>query len=393
MTASVAARLSTHAVPFAGLDRHAWDGLERESFYQSSRWFASVEGELSRESMFVLAEEDARPVAGLAAYLVQPGAYAFLDPPRVLLDRARSPELAPFTDPKRLARHAEALERRLGSCYPVAVCVSAFGFATGAVGDAQAEEPAWALVEAFGDLSREWGCRSTAFLYVDEAARPALAEALRQAGYAPAALAARARLPVRWESFDEYLGSLRSRRRARVRRETAAFAASGLQTDAVSGAAFAGQIEELAPLLANLQRKYGHGDLAGARATLAWADSSFRDVARLVVVRDGPEPVAFSLLFEVGDTFYAYLNGQTYDRRARESYAFFEASYYERVRLALRTPGIVQIDYGTEAYEAKVRRGCELQPLTSFFRLGDDAAALCPLLDEASRAYFASFGT
>ena len=137
-----------------------------------------------------------------------------------------------------------------------------------------------------------------------------------------------------------------------------------------------------------------NASLRAARETIEWILESFTDVTRVVVVRDGRRPVAFSLFYEVGDTLYGYVVGQAYDARARESAAHFKTAFYELIEQAIRR-GATQIDDGTEGYEVKVLRGYELQRLSGFFHFGesqsDDLAGLLRCLDDAQRARFDAY--
>jgi predicted N-acyltransferase len=385
---------------FAELDAGAWDALQPDSLFTSSAWLRRVEGTLSPQSAYVLArDERGRPVAGLAAYLVQPGAYPLFDPPRLVVRPDLLAGLAAF-QPERERRETEALARalapELAGRYPVAVCVSPYSSAAGIAGDLRRQDVAAALLDALHQVARDREARSSALLNLGERQRQALAGELRDRGYLGAVLAARSTLAVRWRSFDAYLASLPGKRRLEVRRELHAFQRHGLRAEVVDGSALGGILQELIPLYASQQRKYGlDASIEAARGTLEWIRERFADVTRVVVVRDTDHALAFHLLYEVGGTIHSYLGGQTYEQRAHDGFAYFDAVFYEPVRLAI-SRGIRRIDYGTESYWAKVARGCALEPLTSFVDLGNDLRPELPrllaLLDRAQRVQLERLG-
>ncbi len=353
-----------------------WDRLPQDSFFKSAAWLGRVEGTLSPRSAYIMArdERDA-PVAGLAAYLVQPDAYLLLNPPRLAVWPELRAAVAPF-QPERERHRTDALARALTSeladRYPAAVCVCPYSCTAGTVGAVRRPEVAEALLDAFAEVAADWGARSCAFLHLQEQEQPVLAAALRRRGHAAVTLAAQARLGVSWPSVDHYVASLGRHRRGRVRHELRALQAAGLTTEVVDGSRLRELIDDLAPLYANLQGKYGHtASLEAARETLAWIETRFADVTSVVLVRDRDHVLAFHVFYEVGGTFYTYLTGQTYERRARDGFAYFHATYYEPIRLAI-SRGVGEIDFGVESYQAKVARGCQLQPLTSLFDFGAD---------------------
>ena len=263
---------------------------------------------------------------------------------------------------------------------------------TGVVGDVENAAVAHALMTAFRDVAAAWEARAAAWLYVPRRST-ILAEVLSKAGYLAATLGGRCALPIRWRSFDDYVASFPHKRRASVRTELRAPAAHGLSTSVLDGARFREQIDELAPLFANLQRKYGH-DPEGAHETLEWIVTNFRDLAGAVVVSDGASPVAFHVFYRLEDVLYAYLGGQRYDPLARQTFAYFHAMFYEPIKMAIRL-GVQRIEYGIGTYEAKIKRGCKVDPVSGFFHFGTEmepaVARLLALRDAAEERRLQSY--
>ncbi len=383
---------------FAALDMAAWDSLAGGDLYASSRWLRAVEPIFAPYSAFVLVRDGGRrgrPVAGVAAYLVtDERAYLFLNPPRLVVSDPLHAALAerPEAERRRARELVAGLAPKLARRYPVAVCVSPFTPAGGVVGAAARPEVARRLLDGFMEVAASWAARSTAFLSLREGSHAALTATLRSGGHVPSQLGARCSLPIRWRSFDHYLASLWRKRRWKVRSELRAFEASGFRARVVYGTRLREVTGDLAPLFANLQRKYGHGgDVAAARETIEWVGEHLAPLARVVLIEDGSRPVAFHLLYELHGTLYSYLAGQVYEQRVQDAAAFFQAVYYQPIELAIRRR-LARIDFSSESYEAKLWRGCELSRTVGLFDFGADLrgelAALLTLVDAGQRARF-----
>jgi uncharacterized protein len=252
------------------------------------------------------------------------------------------------------------------------------------------------LVNAFTRIASGWNAKAAAFLYLPEQEQAALTDALRRRGYLAATLAAGSQLQIRWPSFAGYIASLAPDRRRRFRHEQRAFAAAGLGVCVVDGSRLRGLVDQLAPLYAEVERKYGDDPgLDGAAATLGWILDRFADRARAVVAWDGERAVAFHLFLEAGDLIHSYVGGQPQDRPARTSFLGFNVVYYETIRWAI-DHGVRCIDYGIQASEVKAWRGCALQPLSCLFDLDgcdpDNLGRLLGLLDAAQRRRLARLG-
>ena len=379
------------------IDKQRWDDLRPGQFFLSARWLQSVGKTLSPETAFVLVEHrSGNPVAGLAAYGISGETYLMLDPPRLVVSDHLCRGLAAYqtsTDHSLLNDMAKHVGPLLIGRYPVAVCVSPYGFSSGVAGDISSTEALHGLLDTFNTVADEWGARSRAFLYVDEHTQPQLGWALRSAGYHAATLAAHCRLPVTASSLDGYIASLSRPKNAR--RELRRFRSSGLSVARVGGAEVAHLLFDLAPLYAKHMQKYGHEmDTKAAQADLSWLDERFSDVTTVILIRDGARIVAFSWLFEVGSALYRYISGQTYEQLVRDSAAYFVAGFYEPMQLAIERR-ITDIHLGTESYEAKIQRGCCVQPVTGFFSFGDELGpeveAFLKLLDKGQSSRFEAY--
>jgi predicted N-acyltransferase len=390
---------ATVARTLAELDTAGWDRLGGGCLFTSSAWLRAVDGIFAPHSAFVTARDDRdRLVAGLAAYLVEPDAYLFVNPPRLLTAAPLQGPLdaLPAAERARARALTASLGPRLALRYPVAVCASPFTAESGIVGRVDHPDVAAALLDGFAEVAAGWGAVGTAVLFLAEPEHPALAAALRERGHAASLMAARCHLDLGWASFDDYVASLWRKRRWKVRNELRAFAASGLRAEVVGGERIPELVDRIAPLFANLQRRYGHdASVESARATILWVWEHLAPLTRVVLVTDAGRVVAFHLLFSAAGTVYAYLVGQTYEPVAGGASPYFEAVFYEPIRLAV-AEGARRYDLGSEGYEAKLARGGRLTPTAGFFALGGDVdgevAELLALVDAAQRERFDRLG-
>jgi predicted N-acyltransferase len=375
-----------------------WDSMQPDMFYLSARWLRSSGSTLSSESGFItVCNDGGPPVAALASYLLRAPTYIMLDPPELVVAEYLQRDLNEFLEPSerhRLGLLSRRLRPRLSERYPVAVCVTPYGFTSAVMGHVDVPGIASLLVAEFRQLAQRWAAKASSFLFIADDDQPALTKALRAAGYSSMTLGAHCVLPITAGSFAEYTDSLAAGQR-RVRRELRQFAKSGLRPEVVSGGDISELLDELAVLYARHVRKYGGtDDIHWAMKELRWIDERFADVSRVCLVRDGERIVSFCWLFEANSALYRYISGQTYDRRARESSAYFFSSFHAPAQLAI-DHGIARIEGGTESYEAKVRRGYRLRPVSGFFDFGsdlkEDLDEFTHLIEQAQRARLDSY--
>lgn len=165
-------------------------------------------------------------------------------------------------------------------------------------------------------------------------------------------------IPIRWSSFDGYLRHLSSQRRRSARRELELFSVSGMT---IEQARLSECLEEVAPLGASLQRRYGHEVSAAELAKELSFQARHLDQASVVLLcRRGGRLVAFTLLYRWDDTLYARLAGFDYEHVAGSA-AYFNLAFYQPIRLAIET-GATSLHLGMASWQAKALRGAEFEP-------------------------------
>jgi len=376
---------------FGELDAKQWDRLPLDGFYASSPWLESVEGALSPHSGFVVAEAaDGRAVGGLVAYPVATGAFVYLDALGLMLGESGIAILEPYFSAEQLRRVAKlvaALAPLVAGARPTATAVIPFGYSS-AWAHGGSSQVARRLLDGFHELHREWGARSSAFLYVDES-DAVTRGCLEERGYVSTVIEARALLPVRFGDFGGYLASLGSNRRHQIRKELRAIEGLELETTLVDGSELHEWMDELAPLAADLMAKHGNPrDVERERDSFRRIQRSLARFARVAVVRRQGRAVCFALFYEADGALHVSFSGNDYSTPR----AHFLAAYYAPLEHALRR-GAVLLDYGMGAHETKVNRGCQLSLQRGFLDLGGEGASevkeLMQLVEAAQRRRFA----
>jgi predicted N-acyltransferase len=318
----------------------AWDALAGGNFYLSHGWLRVVE-----------ADSQPRPTY-LAAW--SPGGRLVGAVPVYLLDQAPG---------NRLSDPASVLGDRPGAngWYPALLAGTRIGYASSILADSGRPPDVQAavvraLLDALTSYADGAGFGSSSLLYLNQAGAAQLAGV---PGWPLVLSSAAAVLPVTWASFEEY-----RHRRTNVRSDLKRFSGSGLEARLVT----LGEVgPEAAPLAVNVQHKYGHQS-SPVRQVRFFGDcaAALGDAALVFGCFDGSRLIGFSLAFRWQDTLYIRSAGFDYDLLPRQG-EHFMVMYYEPIRYAIEQ-GLARVHFGTESFQAKVQRGCSLQPLWSAAR-------------------------
>jgi Lantibiotic dehydratase, N terminus/Peptidogalycan biosysnthesis/recognition len=167
-------------------------------------------------------------------------------------------------------------------------------------------------------------------------------------------------IDIAFSSFEGYVKSLPARQR-QVRRERRRFAECGLTVDEVP---LIDAVRDLAPLMRNVERKYGNDEPVEVSETyLVSIALAMGAQATTLVAHDGRSPVAFSVIWRPGPDWRVRSWGCDYARTGR-TLAYFNLVYYEPIARAAAS-GARRLVLGTEALEAKLERGARLDRLTT----------------------------
>lgn len=165
-------------------------------------------------------------------------------------------------------------------------------------------------------------------------------------------------IEMTWDTFEGYLAQLSWSRRRSARREIERFQQSGLQAEFCQ---LNSCLDEIAPLAARLQQKYGHV-LAPREISeqLAAQARYLNSESRVILCRQRGRLVGFSLLYSWQGALYGRLAGFDY-RATAQSDAYFNLGFYLPLQLALEE-GLDQFKLGMATWKAKVLRGASLDP-------------------------------
>ncbi|MPY38586.1 GNAT family N-acetyltransferase [Streptomyces phyllanthi] len=317
-----------------------WDTLaEPEGFYMSHGWLRSVELESGASVSYLLAYAGDRLVGGLPVYEIERENNVFYS-------------LAPRLE-------------QMGTSGDWGVMGSHRGYSSGILRAPDSED---AVVDELLDAGREFHRpprKGSLFLF----ATSRTARTLHRRGAAIDFDCGDASLFTGGLSFTDYCGTLRSRHRVSLKREYARFLQAGYQ---LGHQRLSECLEEAAPLLANLQTKYGHSTTAEqAFHMFAEQAACLDDQSVVFTARSQGRLVAVSVMYEWHGKLYARAAGFDYEA-LRGAYEYFGICYYFPIDY-MSTRGLTELHLGIGAYSAKVKRGARLSPLWTV-ALADDPA-------------------
>ena len=315
----------------AEVDPAEWDALAGdEGFFVSHAWLRFVESQVPAE--YVAATAGGRVVAALPLYRV-----------------AHEPNA--WYDPRRLA----AL---VGADEPVVLAGSRAGYRSTLLASGP-DELAAVLEEALASVAE-----ALVFPFLTSRALAALA------AVAPVTAAldtVEAGLTDCGDGFDDYLARLGGDRRNKVRRERRAFRESGL---CVGLRRLDECRREVAPLLANVQRRYDQpADAAVLTGLLEAEAAALAGRSAVFTGEDAGGIVAAFLTYRFGSGLFGRLAGFDYDRLPG-AFEYFNLGVYEPVAY-LAEHGLRTLHLGVGSWQAKAFRGATIRPLwTALVRTG-----------------------
>lgn len=323
----------------AGLDPQEWDRLVTAAgggFYLGHAWLSALHGVDGFAERNLLARDGAgNLVAGLNLYTIERATNPLYNPHQVL---------APDDDP--------------AAWEPQLVIGARSGYSNGIL--ATTDEGYATVAELATREVTASGCGSAAMMYLgtDDARRMA---ALIP-GTVPVLTGFRSELPITFDSFDGYLAGLARKRRKNIRRDLKRFTDTGCRIEIT---ALEPYVDQLAPLLGNVQRHHGVDipDELHAGYLRGCARGELADQAVVFQCFEGDRLIGFSLAFAHHGRLTIRVVGMDYERTT-DTGAHFSLLCYDPIRYAV-THGVETIDFGTEAYRTKLLRGGQLVPLWS----------------------------
>jgi predicted N-acyltransferase len=175
-------------------------------------------------------------------------------------------------------------------------------------------------------------------------------------------------LDVNWSTFEEYLESLKNRRRRAIKREIKDCLEDGVSIEEESLSE--NIAKKLSELEANVSYKYTH--------TNNKLDPSFfiklmryaKNNIRLLIARKNNEIVGFFLGLQQKDVLDGYMVGLDYTAGKKANFIYFNLVYYKTIQLAIDAK-IKKIYYRYSSDQAKLNRGCRPEQTYSFIKCHD----------------------
>ena len=327
------------ASTLAAVEPDAWDALAPGALYSSHAWLSFLEHDGDADVGYVIVEDRGRLLAAMPFAHVRREGNALYDWSGLL--RARG--LVPSDGERLIAGPRRGYQTQLLTA-----------------SDADEQRTLEAVTLLLDELDAEVRERSLAgalALYADTATARLIRAARPDATVAHIAHDAWIELPG--TRVSDHLDGLGAHRRARVRREMAAFAAAGYRCEHATLEAAAG---EAGPLLARTQERHGHpADPDSLTRSLRAQGRAMGDAAEVLLLRHGGPALGFVSFYCRHDTVFLRAAGFDHERLLGAA-EYFNLAYHLPMALAYAR-GLRRMHAGIEATEAKALRGARTRPL------------------------------
>jgi uncharacterized protein len=315
----------------------SWDLLARRATFYNSRWWLEyAERTTDAWTAYLALREGDEWVAVIPAWLHHPGGNPMFEPNRLLPDMGL-PEISYLVVGPQKAYNCELLS------------LSYEGLSASAVST---------LVEGVRSVAKSHNAHPIALYAGTETVR-----ALQQylPGRTPILLNADAAITIPG-SFQEYLQGLPSKRRTNIRREISKFSKQGY---AVEFLPLSECYEEVAPLVVNLQNRYGDPVTIEAMTSYLRLQAELYDHKTVVVTaRISGALRAACVLYESPDGLAARMVGFDYENLLN-AFEYYNLCVYLPLEYGMRK-GHKCLQLGVAAAGAKAARGAVLEPLYAF---------------------------
>lgn len=323
----------------AELDREEWDRLVDEAeggFYLTHAWLSAIHGVDGFAERLVLARDrSGRLTAAVGLYTIERCMNPLYNLQHVLAPDA---EPAPWE--------------------PQLVVGARSGYTNGILATSPEGDAAVAALAL--DAVRESGCGSAGMLYLERSHADRMVPLFGDV--VPVLTGFRVRIPVTFDSFEGYRRTLSKERRWEVARELRRFGDAGCRIERTPLEPY---VDQLAPLLGNVQRHHGIDipDELHAGYLRGCTRGELGERAVVFQCHRGDRVIGFALGFRGERQLTMRVAGLDYEHTVGTN-AYFAMMCYEPVKYALEH-NLEMIDLGPEGYRAKLLRGGKLVPLWS----------------------------
>jgi hypothetical protein len=173
-----------------------------------------------------------------------------------------------------------------------------------------------------------------------------------------------ARMPLRWNTFDGYLASLKSKKRNNIRQKRAKLQMPEIEVDIIEDyAPYAERLAELWKNVATRNNGYEH-----ERLTPAFFEAMshhLRGRSHVVAIKRHGNIVAYGLNLIGDDEYFGVAEGLDYD--IRDTYDLYANNIFEGLRVACELKKKT-LNIGVTTYDFKTSIGAELDPCIYFVK-------------------------
>ncbi|MFC1671790.1 GNAT family N-acetyltransferase [Planctomycetota bacterium] len=217
--------------------------------------------------------------------------------------------------------------------------------------------------EAVERLAGELGLRVILFrdFYDDETG---FYDHLTEFGYRRVRNLPGTRIEIRWKSFEEYLGSMRSHYRRKAEKQLALFSGSGLSVEVVRDfSRYADDLERLWVCAYERATEYRRERLTAG--FFANVDAVLGEQSAVLLLKKDDRPVGFSLLLLDERTLIPLFCGLDY--QYNEQYGVYFNLLHRVVQFGIEE-GMSDIDFGITTIEPKKQLGAEVVTLNMYMK-------------------------
>ena len=165
-------------------------------------------------------------------------------------------------------------------------------------------------------------------------------------------------LDVCWNSFEDYLKSLKTHVRSNVTREIRKCVEQGVD---IQESELEDHAEELSELYTNLSLKYyKNAKQIFDHYFFNMLNTYTKDRIKLFLAKKNDEVLGFSLSFRYGEVLDVMMTGFNYAKRTNKDFSYFNLCYYAPIRYAIEN-GVKKIYYRNTMEKIKLDRGCKTE--------------------------------
>jgi len=220
-----------------------------------------------------------------------------------------------------------------------------------------------ALLSTMKRVASEEGASLYGFMYL--AGREALfSQILKEKGFSGSFVVPAAYLDISWNTFKEYTRHLGQSMAKNIRREIRQNREAGIIIEEVNN--FEPLAEEFARIFGQLFNRFKEKSCPFTPTFFRELPLHCPDMMTSFCAFQEDKLRGFSIVLKDRDIWRVVLASQDHTNFKKDN-TFFDVAFYTPVQEAI-TQEVKRIYYGTENYETKLRRGCQLDPLFMWLR-------------------------